>query len=335
MGANDNSQRPGLATLEEAADWVDRLGELSAGDRLDLTAWLRAAPTHAAAFAIVLRTLRDPALLQAADQVLRDAETPAPRTRRNGAWPRLGLIAAGLAVLVAGSTLTFGPLHVLQRTAPIELATAIGARADHVLSDQSVVHLNADSQASVTYARASRDVRLHKGDAVFDVAKNPRRPFNVLAGDATVTAVGTSFEVDMVGDAVEVRVFEGAVKVSRANAEPRRIASGEWLLLAADHRTTAGRFETATYQDWRSDWLDAENMPLKYVVARLNRYSADPVALSNAALGELQVTGRFKLDRPADALAMISALLEVDAAKKGRRIYLSPRETSAAARRRL
>ncbi len=322
MSANDNDQRPDLETLETAADWVDRLDELSAAERLELTDWLKAAPTHAAAFASLRRTLRDPALL-AAIETVRDAAPvkPVRAARRHRHW---GLIAAGLIALVGGLGLTLRLLPVDPRAEPIILATAIGARSDHALSDASVIHLNADTQASVLYGKASRDVQLHKGDAVFDVAKNPRRPFSVTAGDATVTAVGTSFEVERVSDAVEVRVFEGTVRVSRANAEPRLVAKGEWLLLAAD-KTTAGHFSPETYQGWRSDWLDAKAMPLKYVVARLNRYTVDQVALSNAAMGELKVTGRFRLDRTNDALAMISTLLGVDAAKQGPHIYLSPR----------
>jgi transmembrane sensor len=329
VSANDNTQRPDLETLEAAADWVDRLDELSPDERLELTAWLQAAPVHAAAFASLRRNLRDPALLAAAARVASEP-VAAPRVAPAPRYGHWGLIAAGLvAVVAAGSVLTMRLLPVAPKAAPIELATAIGARSDYALADASAIHLNADSRASVIYGKAARDVRLHRGDAMFEVAKNPRRPFNVTAGDTTVTAVGTTFEVDRVSDAVEVRVFEGAVRVSRANAEPRMVAKGEWLLLASDRRATTGRFTPETYQSWRSDWLDAEGMPLKYVVARLNRYTLDQVMLNDAAVGELKVTGRFRLDRTHDALAMISTLPAVDAAKKGRHIYLSPRQPSA------
>ena len=341
MSANDNRQRPDLETLEAAANWIDRLDELSAAERRELTAWLEASPMHAAAFASLRRNLRDPALLAAIDRVRDSDEAPAAPpvaaiTRIAPRMQRWGLIAAGLVALVAGSTLTARLLWTNRAETPIELATAIGARSDYTLSDTSVIHLNADSQASVVYGKAARDVRLHKGDAMFDVAKNPDRPFSVMAGDTKVTAVGTTFEVDRVSDAVEVRVFKGAVRVARADAAPRMVAKGEWLLLAAD-KVTAGRFTPETYQGWRSDWLDAEQMPLKYVVARLNRYTADQVVLNDGAIGDLKVTGRFRLDRTHDALAMISALLAVDAAKQGRHFYLSPRRPSpepAPARRR-
>jgi transmembrane sensor len=320
VSANDND----LGVMEEAADWIDRLDELSDAERDDLATWLNASPDHAAAFAALRHALRDTALLEAVDRVrAAPVETPVARRRVAFAgWSRAGLIAASLLVLVAGGLLATR-LTVPRPTPPIELATAVGARADHVLSDASTIRLNADSHASVAYSRSARDIYLRQGDAVFEVAKNPKRPFNVMAGDAKVTAVGTVFEVDKVGDAVEVRVFEGVVRVYQGAASPRTLRQGEWLLLAADRTASRGRLPADSYEAWRGDWLAADGMPLKYVVARLNRYSPQALTLRDPTLGELRVTGRFKLDRPAEALAMISSLLDLKVEKAGKRVYLA------------
>jgi transmembrane sensor len=344
MGANDNTTAADDA-MEQAADWIDRLDALSDSGRRDLNAWLAASPAHAAAFAVMRHTMLDTALIEAADRVLakpapaRPAAAPARRLWRFGAAPgdlrRAGLIAAGLAAVavlvpIAASRWTAAHRPPAAAQPSLELATAVGARSDYGLSDTSVVHLNADSRLSVVFTPASRDVRLHKGDAMFDVARNPQRPFNVRAGDATVTAVGTSFEVDMVSDAVEVRVFDGAVRVTPdATASARLVHKGEWLRLVADHGSASGRFAPETYQTWRTDWLDADNTPLKYVVARLNRYTGDKIVLKGDAISDIGVTGRFQLSRTADALSMISALLDVDAVRAGERVYLSPRRAAA------
>ena len=326
MRANDNEPHPDA--LEDAADWVDRLNGLTEPERRELDAWLAASPINAVAFNRMHRMLSDPALIAAADQVraapaepipLRAAPRPAPR-RRGLAY---GLIAASLVGLVAvGVSLVARPPGGGSREAPLVFATNIGARSDYGLSDRSVVHLNADSRLSVRYGPARRDLTLEKGDAMFDVAKNHDRPFVVTAGGATVTAVGTSFEVERVGEATEVHVFEGVVKVASRDAPARLVRKGEWLLVG-EARQSAGVF--APDQTWRSDWLVAEQTPLKVVVARLNRYSPDQIVVRDAALGELKVTGRFRLSRPSDAVAMISALLGVDASRGGQHIYLAPR----------
>jgi transmembrane sensor len=315
MRANDNWRLPSDDDLEVAADWADRLSDLTETERTELEAWLDGAPGRAAAFALMRDTQRDTALLDAVERV-----RAAPANERQ---LRMGLIAAGVA-MVAGLSVTVLMRPYLAEK-PIELATPVGERAEHQLSDKSVITLAADTGVSVRYSRATRDVALNKGDAVFDVAKDAKRPFRVQAGDTQVTAVGTTFEVELVSDAVQVRVFDGVVRVDRDGAE-RRVGKGEWLMLVADRAPVQGRLGADSYQAWRSDWLDADALPLKYVIARLNRYTAQSVALHDTALGELKVSGRFKLDRPAESLAMIAALLDMRTDPDGRKVYLSPRQ---------
>ena len=317
MRANDNWRLPSDEDLEVAADWADRLQDLTAEERAELEAWLAGAPGRAAAFALIRDTQRDTALLDAAERV-----RAAPANTRQ---LRIGLIAAGVAMVAGLSVVVLMRPYLAEK--PIELTTPVGERAEHQLSDKSVIALAADTGVSVRYSPGARDVALNRGDAVFDVAKDAKRPFRVQAGDTQVTAVGTTFEVELVSDAVQVRVFDGVVRVNRDGAE-RRVGKGEWLMLVADRAPVQGRLGADSYQAWRSDWLDADALPLKYVIARLNRYTAQSVALHDAALGELKVSGRFKLDRPAESLAMIAALLDMRADPDGRKIYLSPRQAA-------
>jgi transmembrane sensor len=320
MRANDNWRLPSEDELEIAADWADRLPDLTLAERTELEAWLAGGPGRAAAFGLMRDTQRDTALLEAAERV-----RSAPVAQRS---MRLGLIAAGIAVVAGLSAAVLVRPYLAGVEKPLELATPVGQRAEHKLSDASVVTLAADSGVSVRYSRDARDVALNKGDAVFDVAKDAKRPFRVQAGDTQVTAVGTTFEVELVSDAVQVRVFDGVVRVNRDGAE-RRLGKGEWLMLASNRAPVGGRLDADSYEAWRSDWLDADGLPLKYVIARLNRYTAQSVALHDPSLGELKVTGRFKLDRPTESLTMIAALLDMQAHPEGRRVYLTPRRTPA------
>lgn len=315
MRANDNWRLPSDEDLDLAADWADRLPDLTAEERIELEAWLAGAASRAAAFALMRDTQRDTALLDAAERV---RAIPAGKRQL-----RMGLIAAGLAMVAGLSAVLLMRPYMAEK--PLELATPVGARAEHQLSDKSVITLAADTGVSVRYSHGARDVALKKGDAVFDVAKDAKRPFRVQAGDTQVTAVGTTFEVELVSDAVQVRVFDGVVRVNRDGAECR-VGKGEWLILVADRAPVQGRLGADSYQAWRSDWLDADALPLKYVIARLNRYAAQSVALHDPSLGELKVSGRFKLDRPAESLAMIAALLDMKADPDGRKVYLSPRQ---------
>src|SRR3546814_11809300 len=77
-------------------------------------------------------------------------------------------------------------------------ATATGEILRVPLRDGSAVTLNSNSEIDVDFDEGIRHVRLLRGEALFDVAKDSSRPFVVEADSPRVTAVGTSFTVNRV-----------------------------------------------------------------------------------------------------------------------------------------
>ena len=77
------------------------------------------------------------------------------------------------------------------------ITTAVGEQREMQLPDGSMIALNTDSQLEVTYGENYRDVRLLKGEALFEVTRDPARPFIVDAGIRRVEAVGTAFVVHL------------------------------------------------------------------------------------------------------------------------------------------
>lgn len=84
-----------------------------------------------------------------------------------------------------------------------------------ILNDGSLVWLRGPSQIAY-YEKPDENVRYAtlEGDALFEVTKNPAQPFVVQCGDVRVRVVGTSFNIRMTGDLVEVTVLTGRVKLS-------------------------------------------------------------------------------------------------------------------------
>ena len=76
----------------------------------------------------------------------------------------------------------------------------------HRLHDGSIVELNKGAQISIRYSGDERRVDLLSGEAYFEVAKNPDRPFIVSARGIDVKAVGTAFNVRLHNDSLEVLV---------------------------------------------------------------------------------------------------------------------------------
>jgi len=322
--------------METAADWCDRLDELSTGERAELTAWLCASDENRKAFSVMRRTMLDVALLDASAALGAEAALqPAPRGPIGAlaAWcgrhlrgPRPWLIGAG-AVAAACVVLSVMSVHRPGPQEPAqtrEFATAVRERANFKLDDNSIVFLNADSSVTARYSPNGRDLDLHKGEAVFEVAKDPARPFRVRTRSATVTAIGTIFGVDLVDRAVEVRVFKGTVRVA-AGLERRAVSRGEWVILDPSRGISSGTFSPDTYQNWQTDWLEADNMPLSYVVAKLNRYTDDKITIKDKRLMSVALNGRFRLSNTRDTLSMISALLDVNVVRQKNEIVLVPR----------
>lgn len=318
MNDNDALSMP---LLEEAADWLDRQDELTAGERAAFQTWLAASPDHARAYAMMRGAMRDPALLEASSAV---------REPRFLDARRLGWVAAGLAVaaavvvmlLVRAPAPTPVPASVV---ASQDYATGLAQRADWRLADNSHLYLNADSRISVQYQARARNLSLARGEAIFEVAKDPSRPFHVMAHAVTVTAVGTMFGVDLINDAVGVRVYHGVVTVAQADGQRATLRKGDWMMLDPRLGPQSGHFDPVTYQTWRTGWLEADKMPLSYVVAKLNRYAGHPIVIGDAALAAMQLTGRFQLSDTDATLKLIAATLNVSPVKRDGRIYLMAR----------
>ena len=94
--------------------------------------------------------------------------------------------------------------------------TRIGEQNSITLVDGSVIQLNTDSHIQVNYEKNQRSIVLMAGEAHFEVAKDPSRPFVVKAGDGMVRAVGTAFTVRINPEALKVIVTEGKVALAAA-----------------------------------------------------------------------------------------------------------------------
>jgi len=72
----------------------------------------------------------------------------------------------------------------------------------------------------VNYSQNQRKITRLRGEANFDVVKNSQRPFTVVTGDKSFTALGTVFNIQTNGNIltdVELLVEEGRVLLSKAD----------------------------------------------------------------------------------------------------------------------
>jgi transmembrane sensor len=209
----------------QAADWVVRL---RASDRPThceqlFADWLRESPVHVREYLRAVEVwegLGHPTAggRRSREDLIReaDAETvvelsaaptfPVRTERGEFRWRRVGF-AVALAAIFGLAWLGW------QQTAVIEVTTGLGEQHSKVLPDHSVVELNTQSEIRVGFSAAERRVELIRGEAFFDVAKDPSRPFIVVTDLATARAIGTRFSVYRSQTGTIVTVAEGRVLV--------------------------------------------------------------------------------------------------------------------------
>lgn len=277
------------ATRAVAAEWLARLERPNVGeaDWTAFDAWLNAAPEHQQAYDQVLALWSEmeaaaPHLDRALDQQTRSRPDTSRRWLLAG-----GLAAAGLVAAVTPWGDITAPTTTYQ--------TAKGERLSVALTDGSRIDLNAGTRLTVRLKGHERRVVLDEGQAIFDVAKDARRPFLIEAGDRTVRVLGTQFDVRYRDGRQSVTVARGRVEVrpsAGAAGQAYRLTVGQRL----DHETGAAeaRLSTASPQAvfaWRTGQLVYRNEPLANVVADLNQYSDQPLKVADARTGRLPFSG--------------------------------------------
>jgi len=122
-------------------------------------------------------------------------------------------------------------------------------------------------------------VKLLAGEALFEVAHDAKRPFDVTTGDTTVRAVGTQFDVDRRAASTTVTVVEGQVAVLTApdgtlggKQTTLPLSAGEQLTLAPRSVRQPVRTDVATAIAWTQRKLIFEHRQLGEVAAEFNRY---------------------------------------------------------------
>lgn len=308
---------------EVAADWVDRLDELTPQEQRNLAEWLAASTANAEAFAAMRHVMQDTALLEAAGSSreeippLPDARVPGARrhlsmsakgTRASGrSIGRREAIAAGLAGLVAVPLASYW-LTRESGDQPLRYASAIGQRRTIALPDGSTMTLDAASRVALNFAGQRRTVHLEQGAAHFDVRHDPSRPFEVFTPQARMEALGTRFSVDRLARTSELRVYEGRVGLDTGFDRRRVLPAREWAMVGDKALIDSGTFDPAAGHDWQNDWLDAQAMPLGQALERLGRYSEVPLRLAEPDMAALTFSGRFRLNDPRRSLELIGSL---------------------------
>ena len=225
---------PDIEIIEQQASaWLVRLDSekpLTAEELVALRAWMQTSPAHREELMALSEFWGDQSLVALPIPLEQLCyQPPKANNAASGllsAWFRPPGLALAMVLLLAISVvLGSGQWLSFSDNSNALYATAIGQQRTLKLPDGTVVFLNTNSQIKVDYSQAYRSINLLQGEAHFEVAKQPDRPFRVYAGRGRVQAVGTAFTVYYrQNDDIDVAVTEGTVALA-VLAEQERVSN--------------------------------------------------------------------------------------------------------------
>lgn len=311
------------ALSNEAAAWFLRLrnDEVSAGDFARWREWVNASPAHTQAFDRVSEFWKKSARLTdlpwpSDDDLENDdydgrEDLPLPQSQTAPGWrSRLQIFAkiAAMLLVVAAATMIAAPRFQTQDVTVSDFyETSVAEHETIQLKDGSKIALGAMSKVAVDYTIGQRNIALLSGEAFFDVAKDPMRPFVVAAGARSVRAVGTAFNINVSEQSLAVSVVEGTVSIAAQQTEKRTntvrilheqepdallLDDGQELIVSReDDGEEIRAFSTEIVTSWRTGKLTYIGEPLENVIADLNRYSSRKIVVAEDAINIMRFTG--------------------------------------------
>lgn len=298
----------------EALGWLIRVNDPTFEEWEDWEAWMAAEPAHADAYWRLAEAEGD------AVEALKAAPAPTVHRvmpRRAFALPRRSAIAAAVAVLAVGGAW----IGWNQRAQPWIIETAPGETRTVALDDGSTVSL-AGGTRLVLDRKRPRDVDLEAGRALFEVTHDEVRPFVVQVADATLTDLGTTFDVTRLADGARVSVSEGVVQVDRRGATAT-LNAGDGVMVTPrglETREVAAEDVAA----WREGRLSYTGETLSVVAEDLSRALNRPILVSPSVAGRRFSGSLTTTTNGADQRVRLARLLGVSVVEDGEGWRLEP-----------
>ena len=211
---------------------------------------------------------------------------------------KIGKIAAVALVLIVSTV--FATLFFTEKstrnTAFNTLYVPAGQRAQITLQDGTTVWLNAKSTLTYPsrFAGKERKVTL-TGEAYFDVAKNPRKPFLVSTQNIQLKVLGTQFNVRDYpnADRSKVSLLEGSVEIDRGSKGALMLKPGEEVTMQGGNMSISA-IVNPNYFLWKDGIYSFDNESLLEILQKLQLYYDVTIKVEDPEIFNVRYTGKFR-----------------------------------------
>lgn len=307
---------------DQACQWLIRqeAHDFSEVERVRMLCWLDADVRHRQAYEEMASLWGQLDRVAEIHSGVRGRSTQSKHDRWAALQKRVGLGLAASVLLI--SSLLAYPLVAIQLQSDFYNDT--GKVSTFRLSDGTQVHLNSDSALDLRFSENTRELELLQGEAFFQVQPDKTRPFRVVAGSTSATALGTAYLVRRDREQGLVTVTEGRVEVeqqsqrNQSTQTPVEVRAGESLHFENSKPLDAVQpadLKRATA--WMRGKLLFDGEPLDQVVAELNRYHHGLILIVGDQLAQRRVSGVFDTKDPLHVLDSIARSLHLQISRLG------------------
>jgi len=185
-----------------------------------------------------------------------------------------------------------------------------------ILNDGTIVWLHKDSK--LTYFQKAGGGDRHAtlaGEALFEVAKDPDKPFTISCGTVSLKVLGTSFSLKTSDERIELKVLTGKVHLSsEINKAGVNVAPNEKVIYTSNGLIEKIKLDAVdiTAITARTEYdMHFTNTTMDLVAEKIEKKFNVELTVENKQLNKCRITADFTDHSLDTTLKMISELLEI------------------------
>lgn len=291
-------------------------GESTSDDILSLSEWLNESETNRDEFRrlknywdadVAFKHSVTPAF--SADKLQQKINVQKRQAARRQLWRNIIPAIAAACLLFIFSTAFF--LYNTKGRTPEYYTLLTGEHTSNfTMEDGTVITLNKNSRLrySDEYGKESRNVRL-EGEAYFEVAKDAGKPFQVEMDGASITVLGTHFNVkaDAESDDITATLVEGAIRFEGAKQNIVMTPNQQLTFSRSTNKVDIQQIDTDTFTAWKDGLLRYKSIPFTKLIENLNDLYQVEIRIDDERLAEpsATVSGTFSQEQSIEQILKV------------------------------
>ncbi|HEA29496.1 MAG TPA: DUF4974 domain-containing protein [Leeuwenhoekiella sp.] len=216
-------------------------------------------------------------------------------------------LAAVMVVLIGISLL----MAFLLGGNTITVSTARGEHKQLAMADGSHIYLNANS--SISYRKDFENKReiVLTGEAFFEVARNPQKPFTVTAREVEAKVLGTSFNINSKNpEKTVISVNTGSVRVKSKKGPDKKsiLTKNQQIVFQKGEPAKVTMVNSANLMAWSRNVILLDGATLSQTAKILENWYDVTIDFEDVFLEKGTLSGKFKEEKVENVLSSIAVL---------------------------